>query len=31
VCGMQVDVAAARAEGLTAVHGGKTYYFCNAG
>ena len=31
VCGMQVDPEQARASGLTAEHGGQTYYFCGKG
>jgi P-type Cu+ transporter len=31
VCGMQVDTAQAVEKGLTAVHGGDTYYFCGRG
>lgn len=31
VCGMTVDPAAARANGLVADHEGKTYYFCGRG
>ena len=31
VCGMTVDIEHARASGLTAVHGGVTYYFCGRG
>ena len=31
VCGMNVDRGAAEAAGLTAEHGGSTYYFCGKG
>ena len=31
VCGMQVEPAAAEANGLTAEHDGQTYYFCGKG
>jgi YHS domain-containing protein len=31
VCGMTVDPEHARGAGLTAVHEGKTYYFCARG
>lgn len=29
VCGMEIDVAAALAAGLTSEHGSKTFYFCS--
>jgi YHS domain-containing protein len=31
VCGMTVDIANARAAGLTSDHEGTTYYFCGKG
>lgn len=31
VCGMSVTPEVARAAGLTADHGGETYYFCGRG
>jgi Cu+-exporting ATPase len=31
VCGMQVEPAAAGANGLTADYNGQTYYFCGKG
>jgi YHS domain-containing protein len=31
VCGMRVDVEAARARGLTLSHGGREYAFCGKG
>ena len=31
VCGMTVDLAAARAAGLTLEHDGETYAFCGRG
>jgi YHS domain-containing protein len=31
VCGMQVSPEVAEAQGLTAEHEGKTYYFCGRG
>ncbi len=31
VCGMRVDPAAARAQGLTSRHGGEDIYFCSPG
>jgi YHS domain-containing protein len=31
VCGMQVNPAAAEANGLAAEHNGTTYYFCGKG
>jgi YHS domain-containing protein len=31
VCGMTVDIAAARAKGLAREHGGREYVFCGKG
>ena len=31
VCGMTVDVASAKAAGLSAEHDGVTYFFCGRG
>jgi YHS domain-containing protein len=31
VCGMTVTIEVARAAGLSADHGGATYYFCGRG